>query len=204
MNRNMSGKPLTRQRKARPSSHGPATIIQMPIPAVVRRRRAIRAGAGVLILSLLCTTVLRIYLERVAKTSPAPASSLSEAANVLKAVNAQRVRAGLPPLKYSPRLEAVAQGHSYDMAIRGYFSRTTPEGVGPSQRMTGLRIDYRACDENIYVDHERELSADRVIATWLQEPASRALLLSSQFTETGVGVAWSADGQAYVTQDFVN
>jgi uncharacterized protein YkwD len=38
---------------------------------------------------------------------------------------------------------------------------------------------------------------------WLKSPEHLANIISGQFTETGVGVAQSADGATYVTQDFV-
>ena len=36
-----------------------------------------------------------------------------------------------------------------------------------------------------------------------KSPDHRANIVSDKFTETGVGIARSADGSTYVTQDFV-
>jgi hypothetical protein len=42
----------------------------MPTPAVVRRRRAIKAGLGLLVLSLLAAMIARFYLRYIAPPSP--------------------------------------------------------------------------------------------------------------------------------------
>src|SRR5437879_2899544 len=41
-----------------------------------------------------------------------------------------------PPLTFDPLLQEAAQMHAQDMNDRGYFSRNTPEGLDPGQRIT--------------------------------------------------------------------
>jgi len=43
----------------------------------------------------------------------------------------------------------------------------------------------------------------RAMNGWLKSPAHHANIISGKFTETGVGIAQSADGSTYVTQDFI-
>ncbi|HVA80613.1 MAG TPA: CAP domain-containing protein, partial [Candidatus Binataceae bacterium] len=90
-------------------------------------------------------------------------------------------------------------------AIRHYLSHRSPEGIGPAQRITGEGITYQAAAENIYAEDYRGLSelAEHAVAAWMQSPEYRAAMLSDRFLTTGVGVAHSADGTFYVTQDFV-
>jgi len=178
----------------------------MPTPRVVRRHRAIRAGMGVLMLSLVSAAVARIYIYRNQRRTPEQVAQTSEQeAQILSRVNIERTRAGLAALKFSPRLAVVARGHSYDMAIRHYLSHRSPEGIGPAQRIAGEGIAYEAAGENIYSDDYRDPGdlAGHTVAAWMNSPEHRAAILSDRFLKTGVGVAHSADGTIYVTQDFV-
>ncbi len=201
----MSGKPAARRRPSR-SPHGPAKIIRLPTPKIVWRRRAIRAGFGLLILSLIGAILARLYWTRTAPPTPEKVSGLSEQeSEILGLVNDERARAGQQPLKFSPRLSVIARGHSYDMAMRHYLAHNSPEGVAPADRITGVGIGYQAVGENIYMDDYADPQAvpNHAMRGWLSSPAHRANIVSSKFTETGVGIARSADGDTYVTQDFV-
>jgi uncharacterized protein YkwD len=178
----------------------------MPTPTVVRRRRAIKAGIGLLVLSLIAAIIARYYLTYAAPPSPEKVSGLTEPeTEILGLVNTQRLRAGLAPLKFSPRLAVVARGHSYDMAMRHYLAHNSPDGVAPADRITGVGIGYRAVGENIYMDEYADPAdvPQRAMNRWLKSPEHLANIISSKFTETGVGIAQSADGSIYVTQDFV-
>jgi uncharacterized protein YkwD len=201
----MSGKPATRRRASGPP-RGPAKVIHIPTPKVVKRRRAIKAGFGLLILSLIGAILARLYWTRTAPPTPEKVSGLSEQeSEVLGLVNQERARAGQQPLKFSPRLAVIARGHSYDMAMRHYLARESPEGVAPADRITGVGIGYHAVGENIYMDDygDPRALATHALRRWLDSPTHQANLLSGTFTETGVGIAHASDGSTYVTQDFV-
>lgn len=178
----------------------------MPTPTVVRRRRAIKAGLGLLVLSLLAAIVARFYLMHTTPPSPEKVSGLTEQeTEILGLVNQERARGGLPPLKFSPRLAVIARGHSYDMAMRHYLAHNSPDGVAPADRIGGVGIGYRAVGENIYMDDYADSAGvpRRAMSGWLKSPEHLANIVSASFTETGVGIAQSADGNTYVTQDFM-
>ncbi len=201
----MSARPATRRRPPG-TRNGPAKVIRMPIPTVVRQRRAIKAGLGLLVLSLIAAIIARFYLMYTAPPSPEKVSGLTEQeTEILDLVNQERARGGLRPLKFSPRLAVIARGHSYDMAMRHYLAHSSPDGVAPADRISGVGIGYRAVAENIYMDDYAD-SADvprRAMNGWLKSPEHLANIVSGKFTETGVGIAQSADGSTYVTQDFL-
>jgi len=201
----MSTRSATRRRPSG-TRNGPAKVIRMPTPTVVRRRRAIKAGVGLLVLSLLAAIIARFYLMYAAPPSPEKVSGLTEQeTEILGLVNQQRARAGLLPLKFSPRLAVIARGHSYDMAMRHYLAHNSPDGAAPADRISGVGLGYRAVGENIYKDDDAD-SADiprRAMNGWLKSPEHLANIVSAKFTETGVGIAQSADGITYVTQDFL-
>ena len=74
--RNMSPRSATRRRPTG-IRNGPAKVIRMPTPRVVRRRRAIKAGLGLLALSILAAIIARLYLRHIAAPSPEKLSGLT-------------------------------------------------------------------------------------------------------------------------------
>ena len=121
--RNMSARSATRRRPPG-IRNGPAKVIRMPTPTVVRRRRAIKAGLGLLVLSILAAIIARLYLRHIAPPSPEKVSGLTgNETEILGVANQQRTRA--------------------------------------------------------------------------------ANIIFAKFTETGVGIAQSADGNTYAAQDFL-
>lgn len=181
----------------------------MPTPKVVRRRRRIKLVMGLLALALIGATAARLYrihLQRISPPSPEQLASVSEEETaLLEQVNGERVKAGQQPLKLSARLAVIARGHSYDMAIRRYFSHESPEGGGPEDRIRGVGIPYEEVAENIYMEGFPEPSQmpERAVKAWLESPPHRGNMLSPAMRETGIGVARSSDGKTYVTQDFL-
>jgi uncharacterized protein YkwD len=181
-------------------------VIQMPTPKVVRQRRALRAGMALLGLALGGAIAARIYLNARAPHSVEQIAGVSsEETRILELVNRERAKAGRAALKLSGRLAVAARGHSYDMALRHYFSHSSADGVSPEQRIRGSGIDYSEIGENIYMEDypDQDRLAERAVEGWLGSPGHRKNMLSPVFTETGVGMARAADGTTYVTQDFM-
>lgn len=181
----------------------------MPTPKVVRRRRRIKAVIGLLALALIGATVARLYLIHLERLAPPPAEQPASVSNeetaLLEQVNRERAKAGQQPLKLSARLTVVARGHSYDMAIRHYFSHDSPNGGGPADRIRGAGLAYERIAENIYMEKFPDVSGmpERAVKAWLASPPHRENMLSPAFRETGIGLARSSDGETYVTQDFL-
>ena len=177
----------------------------MPTPRVVRRRRSVQlamVGLGV----LLATSIVgRVYLAGRPLSTEQVAGVSAEEAQILELVNRERAKAGLAALKLSGRLAVVARGHSYDMALRHYFSHESPDGITPEQRIRGSGIGYAQMGENIYEEDfpDRERMPERAIQAWMGSPSHRKNMLSPLFDETGVGIARAADGATYITQDFI-
>ena len=156
--------------------------------------------------SLAATLIARLYLTRTSPPSAEKIAALSEQeSEILRLVNAERVRAGLKELRLSAKLAIIARGHSYDMAMRRYLDHASPDGIGPAQRLRGAGISYGVLGENIYMGdyREDEKMAAHAVERWLASAEHRATMLSREFTDTGIGVARSADGNIYVTQDFI-
>jgi uncharacterized protein YkwD len=130
---------------------------------------------------------------------PAPEAPVlsGPAGQVLALTNVQRRAAGCPPLRPSPQLTRAAQRHSQDMATRGYFSHSTPEGTTWQQRevAAGYPAD-KTGGENIAYGQETPAV---VMRSWMNSPPHRENILSCEFTTMGVG--YYPHGH-YWTQDF--
>ncbi len=181
----------------------------MPTLKVARRRRRIKAVTGLLALALIGAIAARFYLIHLERLAPPPEEQLASVSNeetaLLEQVNRERAKAGQQPLKLSARLAVVARDHSYDMAIRNYFSHNSPDGGGPADRIRSVGLAYERIAENIYMEDFPDLSGmpERAVKAWLASPPHRENMLSPAFRETGIGVARSSDGKTYVTQDFL-
>jgi uncharacterized protein YkwD len=102
---------------------------------------------------------------------------------ILILVNRERQKNGLPPVAGDPVLSAIAQGHAEDMAVRGYFSHTSPEGEDLFERLTGARVTYRRAAENIAWGYR---DATALVRGWMGSAGHRKNILGD-FTKVGVG-----------------
>ena len=106
-------------------------------------------------------------------------------AGMLEQVNAVRRRAGLRTLGRDTVLDQAAQGHAADMLARSYFAHDSPSGTTVRERARAAGYNWGAIGENIA---EGQLSLDEVMETWMNSPGHRKNILSSNFTELGVGL----------------
>lgn len=114
-----------------------------------------------------------------------PNVALQAAADtVLTRTNEERARAGLPGLVSDPDLVRVAQAHARDMARRGYFSHTNPEGQGPRDRVQAAGLSHTGVGENI----AHHFSAASAMSAWMASSGHRANILRESYTLIGVGV----------------
>ncbi|EUC40988.1 hypothetical protein COCMIDRAFT_9246 [Bipolaris oryzae ATCC 44560] len=120
---------------------------------------------------------------------------------VVHLVNNHRVANGCSRLATVSHLANAAQGHSNDMASRGYFSHTTPEGVPFTNRILNAGYKFRSAAENIA---KGQTSAADVVEAWMKSPGHRANILDCALQHTGVGAATGSDGSWYWTQDFAS
>jgi uncharacterized protein YkwD len=129
--------------------------------------------------------------------SPAPAPASGFAAQMIELANAERARAGCPPLAVNDTLMHVAQAHSQDMADHDFFSHTGSDGRSSFQRLRDAGYDYRMAAENIAAGAATPAAA---LALWMDSPGHRANILNCELRETGVGfVEDSSDALNYGT-----
>src|SRR5215213_9362056 len=106
-------------------------------------------------------------------------------AEMLAQVNAQRRKAGAPPLALNADLQEAAQAHAQDMLARGFFAHKSPSGTTVRERSRKAGYDWRAIGENIA---EGQTSVNEVMTTWMNSPGHRENILNPAFRELGVGL----------------
>jgi uncharacterized protein YkwD len=126
---------------------------------------------------------------------PPPAILPPEAAELVRLLNEERLRHGLPTLDVRADLTDIAKRHSLAMAESDrlyhndeYFSSATGERIGAGRR-----------GENV----AKHQSAANAHAALMKSPGHRANILDPQFTVVGVGAAGPDSGMRYFTQNFL-
>ncbi|MFD7663316.1 CAP domain-containing protein [Streptomyces sp. NPDC059788] len=125
-------------------------------------------------------------------TPPANAES-----QVLSLVNQERSKAGCSPVTADPELGKLAGDFSDDMARRGFFDHTDPDGRSPWDRAKKAGIDNLG-GENIA---RGQADARAVMDTWMHSPGHRANILNCDYKTLGVGAHFGSGGPWW-TQDF--
>jgi uncharacterized protein YkwD len=130
-------------------------------------------------------------------TTPATDEVTAARAQILSLVNQQRASAGCSPLTASSALDRLAQNFSEDMAARGFFDHTDPDGHTPWDRAAALGITNLG-GENIA---RGQADAQAVMDAWMNSPGHRANILNCDYRTLGVGIHFGAGGPWW-TQDF--
>lgn len=121
----------------------------------------------------------------------------SARASVLALVNQERAKVGCSPLAASRGLTALAQDFSEDMAARGFFSHTDPDGATPWDRAEKAGV-LGLGGENIA---RGQADAQAVMDGWMNSDGHRANILNCDYKTLGVGVHLGSGGPWW-TQDF--
>ncbi len=127
-----------------------------------------------------------------------PATSSMEE-QVVALVNKERTSRGLAPLKMNWEVSRVARYKSEDMKNNKYFSHTSPTYGSPFDMLKQFNIKYKSAGENIA---KGQKSASSVMNSWMNSEGHRKNILSSNFTEIGVGYV-EGGGTTYWTQMFI-
>ena len=128
--------------------------------------------------------------------APEESGGVQEAAEaVASLVNAARRDAGLSELELDADLCAAAQARAQEIAQS--FSHTRPDGSSCFTILEEFGVSYRAAGENIAMGQR---TPEEVMDGWMNSSGHRANILSSNYTQIGVG--YVAQGN-YWTQLFI-
>ncbi|WP_405776738.1 CAP domain-containing protein [Streptomyces sp. NBC_00859] len=135
--------------------------------------------------------------EATAHTDAAGSAESTAAASVLSLVNQHRAQAGCRPLRPDAALASLAGSFSDEMASRGFFDHTDPDGATPWDRADKAGVQHLG-GENIA---RGQTDAASVMDSWMNSPGHRANILNCDFRTLGVGVHFGTGGPWW-TQDF--
>lgn len=121
-------------------------------------------------------------------------------AEVVRLVNQERTRAGVPPLTHNWELSRVARIKSQDFIDNNYFAHNSPIYGSPSKMINSFGIRHTASGENIAWGQRTPAA---VMQSWMNSAGHRANILSRDFNQIGAGVARDARGNFYWTQMFI-
>ncbi|MFD4126432.1 CAP domain-containing protein [Streptomyces globisporus] len=127
------------------------------------------------------------------KPSPSPTDA-SARSEVLALVNQERAKVGCSPLTTSAPLTSLAQNFSEDMAARGFFDHTDPDGDTPWDRAAQAGVQGLAA-ENIA---RGQADAQAVMEGWMNSEGHRANILNCDYKTIGIGIHEGSGGPWWV------
>ena len=127
-----------------------------------------------------------------------PTSLPSEARSLAADVNAERATRGLSPLVRDDTLDRFAYAKAVEMAARGYFGHTNPNGVTFQDRLRAWHLPTTYAAENIAFDYDEP----RAHAAFMHSPPHAQNVLDSNERKLGVAVVTVGDRETFYVEDF--
>ncbi len=102
---------------------------------------------------------------------------------LVELTNIRRDDADIEELSVNPLLTKAAQKKADDMASKGYFAHTSPEGIEPWHWFNEVGYNYLFAGENLAVNFSEAHEVDKA---WMESPAHRDNIVSEKFREIGI------------------
>lgn len=121
----------------------------------------------------------------------------------MERVKLERSKAGVKTIVWDSEMARFAQWKAEDMAKKGYFSHTTPDGRTFGEQLKDFNISYGSASENIAYTYSTDTT--QVYNLWVDSPGHKANILK-RYTNTrgqevtagfGAGIAKASDGKYY-------
>ena len=190
-----------RKSRARTRKGWPALKSILPRGKRERRRIELLSGAAVGVFIALSLGVFwASNLQQQLLRSPNVAAVIS--AVLMELANGDRAQNGLGQLTINPVLVEAAQAKANDMASRGYFAHTSPEGVDPWHWFEEAGYSFAYAGENLAMDFS---DSSDVNTAWMNSPTHRGNILDPHFTEIGIATAqgmYQGRLTTFVVQEF--
>jgi len=122
--------------------------------------------------------------------------------NIISLTNESRKNFGLKALEANSVLSQAAQAKASDMAKKGYFAHTSPDGRVPWDFIKAAGYEYIMAGENLAVNF---IQAESVSEAWMNSPTHKANILNKNFEEIGIGIAegqYSGKSSIFIVQMF--
>jgi uncharacterized protein YkwD len=144
----------------------------------------------VLLIALVCFCWATFFVAMV--TTPAKSVTLGEA-RLIVAVNAERTKRDLVPLRFRETLLNAARYHSADMARRNLLTHISANGWTPAQRVRYFGYYFSRLGECIGRGCDIWRTPEGMVCLWMGSPTHRAILLDPVFRDFGGGMRWNAN-----------
>ncbi|MCX6705116.1 MAG: CAP domain-containing protein, partial [Candidatus Woesebacteria bacterium] len=118
--------------------------------------------------------------------------------------NEERQSQNLQILAVSPILNKAAEMKAEDMATKGYFAHTSPEGKTPWYWLEKVGYKYQYAGENLAVNFSDSID---VTNAWMASPTHKANIVKGNYTEIGTGIAtglYEGKETIFVAQVYAN
>lgn len=115
---------------------------------------------------------------------------------MLDSVNALRGAAGRPPVALNAQLNAAAATHARDMSVQNRPWHFGSDGSSPIDRIRRVGYTGNLVGENISETYETELET---LAAWMDEPATRKVVLSPNARDLGFSWLQENNGKIWWT-----
>lgn len=142
--------------------------------------------------------IVGVFLILIASTLVAPLNTKTINAfgvsDIIEQSNKARAQLNVDPLTTDNSLMSAAQMKAEDMAKGHYFAHTAPDGTVPWDYFKKVNYIYDVAGENLAVTNQ---DASSVITGWLNSPAHRENLLSTKYSNMGIGMAAFGDYEGH-------
>ena len=133
----------------------------------------------------------------VAIPGAATATSMPDAAGVsalesamVSALNVDRTKVGLVPVRIDARLMAIARARSADMVAKNYFSHTQPDGRNVFAILGQQSITWYGAAEIIaWNTNSLDSTVSGANSQWMKSSGHHAIVVSKDYNYVGVGLA---------------
>lgn len=134
-----------------------------------------------IIVFLLLASIAGSYVIRNSKFMAAIQSAF-----LVDLANEDRAQQGSSKLVINDKLVTAAQMKANDMAEKGYFAHTSPEGVTPWYWFGQAGYTYIYAGENLAVNFSDSVDVQEA---WMNSPLHRANILNNRYKEIGIATA---------------
>ncbi len=168
----------------------------------ILRASSIRNIVAVLILVEVITFILPTFTHMNTTGGGMDAAVISAVLDDL--TNDERIAQNLPTLVVNPILNEAAEMKANDMATKGYFAHTSPEGKTPWYWLGQVGYKYQYAGENLAINFT---DSKDVTVAWMNSPTHRANIVKGNYTEIGTGVAtgiYEGRESIFVAQVYAN
>ena len=119
---------------------------------------------------------------------------------VLKLVNEERGKIGIPPVALNSVLSRVADDYACLMIHEDFFSHRDPDGYGPGERAIQGGYIFLRLGENLAAG---QTTPEQAMEEWMSsEEGHRENILAPEWTEIGVAVRLGGEHGIYWVQEF--